>query len=71
MIQTTRYKLNTPCRIALMTDMHNQPWEEALRAVESETPDVICIAGDLLHDDFHSSFEEETNILPFLQACVS
>ena len=70
-MQTTHYKLNTPCRIALLTDMHNQPWEDALRVLESEAPDVICIAGDLLHDDYHSSFEEETNILPFLRACVS
>ena len=71
MIQTTRYQLNTPCRIALLTDMHNQPWEDALRALEQDKPDIICIAGDLLKDDYHSSFEEETNILPFLRACVS
>ena len=71
MIQTTHYKLNTPCRIALLTDMHDQPWEDAFRALETEKPDVICIAGDLLRDDYHSSFEEEVNILPFLRACVS
>ena len=71
MIQTTHYKLNTPCRIALLTDMHDQPWENALRSLETEKPDVICIAGDLLRDDYHSSFEEEVNILPFLRACVS
>jgi len=70
MIQTTHYKLDTPCRIALLTDMHDQPWEDALRALETEKPDVICIAGDLLRDDYHSSFEEEVNILPFLRACV-
>ena len=71
MMQITHYKLNTPCRIALLTDMHNQPWEDGLRALAAEKPDLICIAGDLLQDDYHSSFEEETNILPFLRACVS
>lgn len=67
---TTRYKLNTPCRIALLTDMHNQEQEDALRSLRREKPDIVCVAGDLVCDNFVSSFEKETNILPFLRACA-
>ena len=40
MMQTTHYKLNTPCRIALLTDMHNQPWEDAPRVIAAEKTDL-------------------------------
>lgn len=48
----TRYTIPTkrPCRlrIALVADLHDQPCDELLTAIEEQQPDVIAIAGDLL-----------------------
>lgn len=40
-------------RLALVTDLHNCPWEELIELVRSEHPDLILCAGDILerHDE--------------------
>lgn len=40
-------KLGRSLRIALVSDLHSHEPSKVIRAVESISPDVICIAGDL------------------------
>ena len=52
----TRYKSSGKqlgLRLALVTDLHNCPWDELLRLLKQETPDAILCAGDILerHED--------------------
>ncbi|MBQ2255758.1 MAG: metallophosphoesterase [Clostridia bacterium] len=52
-MRITTYKLNTPklprsLRIALVADLHNRPFDGMLDAVTRISPDLICIAGDLI-----------------------
>ena len=69
-MRTTNYQLNTPCAIALLTDVHNAPWQPIAQKLASPHPDMICIAGDLFYGDSHSSLQAQTNILPLLSACT-
>jgi predicted MPP superfamily phosphohydrolase len=52
-MRITTYKLNTPklprsLRIALVADLHNRPFDGMLDAVTRISPELICIAGDLI-----------------------
>ena len=70
-VRTTRYHLNAPCSIALLTDFHNRSWEPVIEALEPLHPDMICIAGDVFYGGVDSCMENQKNVLPFLESCGS
>ena len=55
-IITTRYEIRQdagaqmgrPIRIALVSDLHDMPYEEALGILKAERPDLIAAVGDLM-----------------------
>ena len=55
--QVTRYTffagLPQTCRVALVTDLHDQDGQGVLEVLRREQPDLICIAGDLLERNYH------------------
>ena len=70
-METTRYDLNAPCRIALITDVHNSPSEQVQESLRENRPELICIAGDLFYGCEGARLENEVNVLPLLRVCCS
>lgn len=52
-MQITNYRLKTgiskPIRIAVVADLHNAPTDNLFSNIESNHPDIIIIAGDLVY----------------------
>ena len=61
--------LSAPLRIAVASDLHDNPFERVIDALKREAPDLILIPGDLT-DDEHIN-EGAANALEFLRACVA
>lgn len=52
---TTYYSLHLKgapksMKIAIAADLHNNPFDRAIRAIRQESPDIILIPGDLMDD---------------------
>ncbi len=62
-------KLSAPLRIAVASDLHDNPFERVIEALKKESPDLILIPGDLTDDEQIN--EGASNALAFLRACVS
>ncbi len=60
-------KLSKPLRIALASDLHDNPWGRVIDALDQEKPDLILIPGDLTDDDHIREGAAET--LAFLHRC--
>lgn len=66
----TVYKLNAPASICLLSDLHERSFS-FLSDVRNHKPDMIAIAGDILHGyttDENSLTSDR--MLPFLSACA-
>lgn len=69
----TEYDYPVPYSIALLSDLHNRPYEQIIRGVNKVSPDIIAITGDVI--DGHKPKDNEPitlrqkNVLPFLKAC--
>ncbi len=62
-------KLQKPLRIALASDLHDNPYERVVDALKKESPDLILIPGDLTDDEqIHKGAE---NALQFLKECAA
>lgn len=48
-MQETFYKCSAPVRIALLTDLHERPFQPVQDSLLRHHPDIICIAGDVIH----------------------
>ena len=68
-----------PLTIALIADLHNKPYAAVLRSLFSHKPDLIAVAGDMVHkmDEFDSTrnrpipaLRESRGALAFLKACT-
>ena len=73
-LQVTRYRvpcaaLASPLRIALASDLHDNPWTRVADALRKETPDLILVPGDLTDDGHIREGAEET--LAFLRECAA
>lgn len=70
MMKTVNYvldsSLNRDYKIALLADMHGKIDSHIISALQSNKPDMICIAGDLCN----SSLVENEEIKAFLKVCV-
>lgn len=73
-MKETFYRLNVPCRIALIADTHSQHVPELIPSLEKNRPDVICIAGDIIRGTLPVSglkMQESTNALDLLKQCAA
>ena len=68
-MQETRYHMNAPCSIALLTDLHNRPCENILSSLETNRPDIICIAGDLVHGRARNDLQNQENARKLARGC--
>ncbi len=73
-LRITRYRvkcaaLSDPLRIALASDLHDNPWGRVAEVLRQEKPDLILIPGDLT-DDGHIR-EGAADTLAFLRECAS
>ena len=61
-------------RLALLSDLHGRPYQEAVRLVQDSRPEMICITGDLitgiLPEDEVSPLVSQPYVLPFLEKCA-
>ena len=74
MIKTTQYriinqKFQRPMRVALVSDLHDNPYGKVVEALRQSAPDMILIPGDLTDDEHINQGAEAT--LAFLRECVS
>lgn len=72
-MKTTYYhvtcdKLNTPVRIALASDLHDNPYKPVVERLREEKPDMILIPGDLTDDS--SIRQGASAALAFLRECA-
>lgn len=72
LLRETFYRLNTPVRLALLTDLHERPFHSIQDSLLRHHPDIICIAGDMIYG---SNAAEDSlvakRILPVIAACAS
>ncbi len=54
-------RMQSALRVALVTDLHNCSWDELIKLLQSERPDIILCAGDILerHDEDASEWTAE------------
>lgn len=62
-------KLRSPLRVALVSDIHDNPHGHILEALRQEAPDVILVAGDLTDDEHINNGASQA--LAFLTACAA
>ncbi|MBR1864464.1 MAG: metallophosphoesterase [Ruminococcus sp.] len=73
-MKDTIYKYNTPLHIALLADLHDREFGWITDSLKAHEPEVICIAGDVVHrvDPTKSGLviHQTKFVLPFLRACA-
>lgn len=70
----TFYRIPGAPSLALLADLHAQPYQAVIRSLEKHRPALICIAGDLCYGtysaDDNSPLISQQNILSFLERCA-
>lgn len=69
-MQETIYEIGTPCRIAFLTDNHNGPNGEIFASLDRNGPDIICIAGDIIHGNRRSTLYKQKNSIELIKKCA-
>ncbi|MBQ8081955.1 MAG: metallophosphoesterase [Clostridia bacterium] len=78
-MKETLYRLGAdiaaPINAALLTDLHDRPFDSILASLEQNEPDLILIAGDLIVgrpplDEDSLKMAEAKHALSFLRACA-
>lgn len=73
-MKDTIYRYNTQLRIALLADLHDREFSWIIGSLKAHKPDLICIAGDVVHRVDTSMDElvihQTKYVLPFLNACA-
>ena len=62
-------KLEKPLRIALASDLHDNPFDRVIDALKQQAPDIILIPGDLTDDEHINDGAADT--LTFLKECAN
>lgn len=69
-MKCTSYSIHTPVpqpmKIAVCSDLHDNPYEKAVELLLAEKPDLIALPGDI----GETSCETEGNGIAFMRACV-
>lgn len=62
-----------PCKIALVSDLHEKPWDAALESLKRNRPALICVPGDFFFGRLPKSDCKirEAGVLPFFTACAA
>lgn len=69
----TFYRISGAPFLALLSDLHNRPYEQVIASIASRKPDLLCITGDCIygnHPGDTSPLVSQSNVLPFLSACA-
>ncbi len=73
-MKDTIYRYNTPLRIALLADLHDREFGGITDSLNAHKPDIICIAGDVVHRvDTNTNglvIHQTEFVLPFMKACA-
>ena len=74
MVETV-YRLDLPCSLALLGDLHGRPYQKVIESLRKHRPEIITIAGDILYgkqppEDI-SPLVSQTCVLSFLHECCS
>lgn len=69
-MRETRYHVGAPCSIALLTDLHNRPCRTVLDSLAVNRPDIICVAGDLVHGLVRNTLNEQDRSIALLKGCA-
>ncbi len=73
-MKDTIYKYKTPVKIALIADLHDRPFGWITDSLKKHKPEIICIAGDLVHRAVPQPdklvLQQTGYVLPFLKACA-
>ena len=72
-MQETFYTVpGCPVLIALVSDLHERPYEAVLASLRKNRPDLICVAGDFFFGVMPKTLTkaEESGMLPFFSACA-
>ena len=72
-MQETFYTVpGCPVLIALVSDLHERPYEAVLASLRKNRPDLICVAGDFFLGVMPKTLTkaEESGMLPFFSACA-
>lgn len=76
-MKETLYRFRIPISIALITDVHNNRFNDIVASLRRHNPDIITIVGDLvngnitINEDNYSVLKEQRNALPLLRECCS
>ncbi|MBR1676856.1 MAG: metallophosphoesterase [Clostridia bacterium] len=64
----TKYKVSEQFNktIAIVSDFHNKAYQDIFDCLNNDCPDIICIAGDLIHD---KSLKQSKNATDLLKLC--
>lgn len=72
-MKETVYQLDLPVPIALLSDLHNRPFQKIIDSLEKKKPQIIAITGDIIYgsqpEDEAPVVKKQENVLPFLSAC--
>jgi len=63
-----------PCKIALVSDLHEKPWGAVLASLKRNRPALICVPGDFLFGSLPKKEDlklREAGVLPFFSACAA
>jgi len=62
-----------PCKIALVSDLHEKPWGAVLASLKRNRPALICVPGDFLFGRLPKEAPKvcEAGVLPFFAACAA
>ena len=73
-MQETFYSVpGCPLNLALVSDLHERPFDAVLASLAGNRPDLICVAGDFLYGrpSVTGLKMEEAGVLPFFSACAA
>lgn len=73
-MKETFYKFGSPMKICLLADIHDEPFDEVVRSIKRQKPDIIAIAGDIIRrvqrDTSDPVILQPKYSLDFVKACV-
>lgn len=74
MIETVYHIPGVP-NLALLSDLHNRPFDQVIASLQRHKPTLIAITGDVLYgsqpEENVSPLDIQENVLPFLRSCAS
>ena len=74
-MRETEYHIPGAPNMALLSDLHNRPFDPIIASLQRHNPSLIAITGDIVYgsqpEEDVSPLDTQENVLPFLRSCVS